>query len=186
MVVLMTLLNRKRSLAELSTATVVNNQTLKTWFAKDYPAGNLAGAVTGGGGPGQRRAFSFNTVMEIAIVAKLQEIGHGTRDLAALFKSAQNFAHVGSAGKDYDLPDRHPGLPFHHSYGDTIFAASPVRTFAELYSPERDTYRLLKDGTGSDHFVTINATMLFADVCIRLGTDFRIELDLAYPEELTE
>ncbi len=184
----MSILSEKFSMADLVKASAVNEQTIKSYLHKGFVLGNHPTAkIEGGGGRGQRRRFSFHTLMEIALANEIGQLGFGTRDMEACFEVARQFAHVSGGGEVLGLPMRLPGLPFHHNNGDTIFGIAGTKTVEELFDPnsDRDTYRKLRIRLRAKHFMAINATTVFMQVCDRLDVHGFEVLDAEYPAEAT-
>lgn len=168
--------------SELSALTNARPESIQTWLKRKLIVGHKK--IEGGGSQGKHRRFSFNSVMEIAVAQKLIEMNMSTKEA---FKAAADFAHASSGGKVFDLPERDPGIPFHHNHGDTIFGVAGARTFEELYKPGEnyDTFGKLRRHLGSEHFIALNASEIFNTICARLGSHPYEVLDTVYPESAT-
>tara|TARA_R110002020_G_scaffold134329_2_gene299861 strand:+ start:280 stop:873 length:594 start_codon:yes stop_codon:yes gene_type:complete len=177
----MSILNRTFSLAEMSMLSNTNAQTIKAWYGKGFP---VKSGVTGGGGAGQRREFSFFSAIEVTIAAALSATIGGARDMQWIFERARSYAHAADGGATFDLPERLPGLPFHHSFGETIFAVSSARTCEVIWKPGsgHDTFGQIRNLCNSDHFISLNTSKVFNAFCARIGLDAREILDAEYLE----
>lgn len=167
------------SASEVSELTGARPESIQNWMKRDLIVGHRK--ITGGGSQGRHRRFSFFNVMEIAIAQTLIELHMGTKEA---FAASARFAHAGGGG-GFGLPERLPGLPFHHNHGYTIFGAVGDRAFEEIWQPgsARDTYGNLRKHLHSEHFLTINASQVFGTVCVRMRFHPNEVLDAAYPED---
>lgn len=176
-------LNATFSASELSNLTDARADSIQNWIKRKLIIGHRD--IQGGGSQGRHRRFTFFNVMEVAIAQKMIDMHMGAKEA---FAASASFAHVGGGGDVFDLPERFPGLPFHHNHGETVFGIAGERTFEELWTHDksRDTYGNLRTYLRSDHFITVNASEAFNTVCARLRYHPFEVLDSAYPKDATD
>jgi hypothetical protein len=123
--------------------------------------------------------------MEFGVAYRLSDMG---LSLEMAFKAAADFAHAGGGGEVFNLPEREPALPFHHEYGDTLFAiAANGKTFEVIEGKDRGgLYGDLRHYLQSDDFILINATTLFCEICANMGVHPLEALDAEYSVEVEE
>lgn len=99
------------SAGQIVAATGVSNINLQAWIRRGVLIGANGEQIDMPGRPGIRRAFSFFTLMEIAVAKALMDIGI---ELATALRVAQVYAHTDSAL----IVDgsRLPGLPFRERF----------------------------------------------------------------------
>jgi|GEM_PF-6990857 len=127
---------------------------------------------------GKHARFSFFTLMEFALAYRLNNMGV---ELSKAFQFASHFAHAGGGGAIFDLPERLPGLPYHHDHGDTVFAAGINGNTFEALDENTSLYSDLKRHLHCDDFIIVNVTQLFFQICQRIGDIHPLEaLDTIY------
>lgn len=190
------LLNMTFTTSQVSEITGVSADAVQNWIKRGLIVGHRpTGEATfeGGGSQGRHRQFSYFAVMQFAMAGALVKATVGAADAA---KGAVEFAHIGGGGKVFGLPDRLPGLPFHHNRGETVFGFTPSRSFEELWEADkpdgngRDTFGHLRRILGPT-FVVVDASEVFRSVCAGIGRltgqprdfEYRKLLDEAYPED---
>lgn len=179
----MDLLNETFSLAELSGATGINPQTIKTWLNSGYASEEN---IQGGGGPGNRRRFTFDMVMEIALADAINKATYGTRDMRGCFRAAQAFsigdeaAGWGKAPEQITM-ERHGGLPHHPQQGQTFLFASGDNHSVELVGYAGADLSEILTGWGATALVAVNASAVFGVVAGRLEIDTEAVFNAAYP-----
>ena len=172
-------LNGIFSASEVSNLTGARPESIQNWVKRKLIVGHRK--IEGGGSQGKHRRFTFFNVMEISMAQALMEMHMGAKEA---FAAAAQFAH-GEGGAVAGLPLRLAALPFHPSHGYTIFGVAGERTFEEIWMPgsDRDTYAKLRHHLGADHFLTVNATKIFNEVCDRMQCSPIEVLDATYPED---
>lgn len=170
------------SAAEVSDMTGARPDSIQNWIKRKLIVGHRD--IQGGGSQGRHRQFTFENVMEIAIARAIIQMNCGAKEA---FAASSQFAHVGGGGATFSLPNRFPGLPFHHSHGDTLFGIAGNRTFETAWSSggTRDTYKDFRYFLQSDHFITVNVSTVFQAVCAHFKYHPSKILDAAYPEDAT-
>lgn len=158
------------------TANVVHN------YLKRDLLSEVRGQVTGGGGRGKGKHFTFYNVMEVAIARALMEAwGQGKGDPERAFIAAEQFAHF---GEEYDGLRRHPAVPFEGS-GHTLFVVGSEGQTRELFIPSgvpgADYHSIWRE-IRSPNFTIINASRVFETVVERLGADPADALAECYAE----
>lgn len=96
------------SLGDVALASGASPQTIKSWLHKGVVIGHRK--ITGGGGAGKRRKYTFFNIMEIATAKAILDVATPSLGIEIAFKAAQVFAHVG--GADNLVLDRCPSVPF--------------------------------------------------------------------------
>ncbi|MCF3595478.1 helix-turn-helix domain-containing protein [Rhodobacteraceae bacterium LMO-12] len=173
-------INNTFSASELSELTGAKPDSIQNWLKRDLIIGHKK--ITGGGGQGKHRRFTFHNMIEVAMAQTLINLHMGSKEA---FAASANFAHAGGGGTTFNMPKRDPGLPFHFNHGETIFGVAGGWTFEELWKPgsSRDTYGNLRQHLHADHFLTVNASEVFNLVCARMDVHPYKVLDAAYPED---
>lgn len=171
-------LNGTFSASEVSVFTGTRPESIQNWIKRKLIVGHRK--IEGGGSQGKHRRFTFHNLMEIAVAQTLMDMHMGAKEA---FAAAAQFAHW-SGGAVAGLPVRLPGLPFHPSHGYTIFGVAGEMTFEEIWMPgsDCDTYAKLRHHLGANHFITVNATKIFNDVCERMSQSPSEVLNAAYSE----
>ena len=165
-------------------AAQVSRAHFNNWLHRGLVVG-AEGQIEGGGVRGRRHRLSGRAVMQLAVGQALTEAGLSASTALA---AAVDFAHLGGEepfGRGFTA-FRLPGLPFADDALDTMFAVAGARTVA--FRPGyggKDSAAILRDklappGAPFPAVALVNAGELFANVCTRLGTDFRDELAEAY------
>lgn len=163
-------------------AVGVPPQTIKNWLEKDHIVGHRD-KISGGGGRGMRREFSFFNVMEMAVAQAL--VVSGIRNLITAFDAASAFAHAGS-GPLLGHPARVPSCPFPPSAeGLTILAVGGGTSRTILHKPGTDFFTKASHAVGHPEvFHVVNINTVFDRVVRSLGADPRDVLDEAYEKNL--
>ncbi|GAB5431052.1 MAG: hypothetical protein EpisKO_04220 [Epibacterium sp.] len=131
----------------------------------------------GGGKRGVARIFKFNHIMEYAIAKEFVEAGLSPK---TAFKHGAKFAYFGTVGELGEAP-RLPALPAHDSHGQTLIGVGGDECWIGCWK-ENDTSVLgeifshLGGQNGSaSHCTIINASIVFRQVCKRMGLhDFEV------------
>lgn len=179
------ILQQQFTLAQIAEALGKNPATPRTHINRGYVVAQGPRAPEkkdeGGKPEGKHRRFSFFAASQFAMAYKLEAAG---LQLPKAFEYAAEFAHGGGDGL-FGLPERFPGLPFHHNHGTTIFAAGCGRGCEDLWKHGGgyDTYGNIRSRLKCDDFVTVNASAVFNTLCRGLGVQPREALDEAYPED---
>jgi len=170
------ILEAKCSAGQLADYTGVSPENLQNWLKRKLIMGHRT--IEGGGVQGRHRQFTFFNVSEVSIAKALIDLKLNTADA---FAAAWDYAHVSGGGMSFDLPNRIPGLPFHHDFGDTLFAVGSKRSFElPLNGPNSEKlYWTFRRHVGDDMLI-VNASEVFRRVTRAMGHDFRMVLDDAY------
>lgn len=149
-------------------------QTIKAWLHKGWVMGHRE--ISGGGGAGNRRRFSFHNLMEFATAKHLMEIGF-QRDAGAAFKAAHVFAHM-SDGITFENT-RLPGFPYFA--GKTFLCANSSDAVVVQHIPGVDALPVLMQSLAGPHaFLMLDAGNVFGSVLTALGYDPQSEIASAY------
>lgn len=173
---------RTFTLAQVAEVVGRNPSTLRTHINRGYVVARGPHKREGDKPAGKHARFSYFTMMQFAVGYALSEL---SVDLETSFRAAGSFSHFGEGGDVFDLPERLPGLPFHHNHGVTILGVAGERTFEEIYAPGRDTYGNLRRHLGSGGFIALDATEVFLKALRQLDLDGRAVLDEYYPTDAT-
>lgn len=179
----MQVLGMRFGTAELCTALNMPVQTLHSYHKRGYMVGNQ---TSGGGKRGARKLFTWHDVMHVAMARAL--IDAGMSDPVPAFLAARDFAHTSGEDHGTDAPMRLPGLPWHFSRGQTLFAVGGGRTAEMAWDPNsrRNPYLefFAKFGglRGPEGFVVLDASRVFDRVAASLGAHPGKVLDAAYPK----
>lgn len=145
--------------------TGVSAVTLKQHIARGLVSPD---AITGGGAKGRDHRFAFNSVIEVAVAAKLTRLGIAA---STAYEIAREFAQNGDSGSGWgDGPSetlvRRPGLPFHHRHGDTFLCWDGD---AVVVTVDRAEYP-----------IALNVTDIFCDLARKFDLDPFAALDAEY------
>lgn len=154
--------------------------TLKTWLHQGVVIGH--GDVSGGGGPGQRREFSWHNCMEFAVASELLKVTG--LSVVEAFQFAGEFSHVDSVSLSGKPARRQAGFPFETS-PRTLMAISPG-TQCQIYSwsPRDDLFSLIRnDLCRPVGFSILDLTEVFDRTCAGLGLHREAVLAEAYSVE---
>lgn len=117
----MHILNRTYTAQELAEVTGIPSKSIANWADR----GIIVPINSDDLGKGRPREYSWNTLMQVVCAAAIMELGF-TSPKDAL-TAAMHFALVGKGQSGWvgqpaaDQAIRHPGLPFHHMRGITMF-----------------------------------------------------------------
>lgn len=161
------------SVAEVLTASGLERSAFKMLIHRDVIFGARDDDVTGGGGAGQFRRFSWYVLTQAVTGAALTELGIPA---SRAYEAAARFSHFGAPGGVLDggAPVRHVGFPYHPGDGDTWLIVTPtggrVRLSARGALPDMPTI------AGHDPepplgFTALDMGRLFHRTCTRLGID---------------
>lgn len=182
----MDILNRTYTASEVADLTGVTVKNLANWADRGLVPVANEGAV----GRGLTREYSWFTLMQTACAAAIMDLGFTSPQEA--LTAALHFAHIGKGQSGWigepasDRAVRHPGLPFHHMRGVTMFYVAGDRSDVLLHriwnkEPFADGFFKLKERlAGARGHVALNVSEIFEEVCRRLGEDYRLVLDAAY------
>lgn len=179
----MELLTRKFSATEVTEITGVTKYNLQSYLTRGHLS--FGGEdIEGGAVQGKRRSFYFYTVMQIALAKSLIDLGMTAK---SAFSHVAEFSHTG--GDPFmDEPGRWAGLPHHHEHGETILAVSGDRNSLGCWKMGEGDYLAKtlaslggsQGALGVEGAVLVNASLVFAGVCRRLGLHPFEVLDEAY------
>ncbi|WP_172332455.1 hypothetical protein [Mangrovicoccus sp. HB161399] len=164
------MINREYSLSEVAGFLGMNPVTVKSW-AKHVP-GNY---FEGGGSAGKHRRFSFNALMQLAVVAELVKM-LPREDFERAFSVAATFAYTDHEGREV-------GLPHHPNVGMTYMLVTD--DLSHIFVQDRSTPDLSKLPVPTSHLKRIcvlNLTNIFCGVASAVGTGGFAVLDGAYPK----
>jgi hypothetical protein len=159
----------KFTLAETAKGSGASADSIQNWIK----SGKISGTdqIEGGEGKGNRRLFSFRSVMEIAAANALLETTF-QRDVAHAFRCAKIFAHIGEDG-------RIPGFPFED--GNTVLCASKDHARVIQYIPTHDILATMRDRLlEPTAFIVLDMSTVFDCVVQALGYQPQQQIDLAY------
>lgn len=172
----MTIQSQTFQMKQIAEAIEVSPQTIKAWLHKGYVMGHSE--VTGGGGAGKRRNFTFHNVMEFAATNAIMNVGF-QRDAETAFKASHSFAHVGHGQIDQIQSERHPGFPFYD--GRTLLCTTGVHTTIVQHDPGSDVLSIIRNNLlRPASFVVVDMGDTFDRVVSKLGFHPQKEIDLAY------
>ena len=161
---------------QIASAIGVSPQTIKTWLHNGVVMGQRD--ITGGGGAGNRRNFSFENVMEFAAANALMKVAF-QRDTEAAFKAAAKFAHSGVGPTNANESERHPGLPF--SDGRTLLCATKEHATVVQHIAGQDVMATIRNNLrGATEFAVVDIGDVFDLVVSALGYHPQEQIDLAY------
>ena len=157
-------------LRQVAMAADVPVETLKTYIGRELLTG-----FEGGGGPGQRREFSFNTVMECCTAIAAIKCGAAQ---AEAFSAAMLFAHAGK-GPTYwvgESPDttrtRMFSAPFDRSLGRTLLALADGNAALFLVADGKDVWETVKSKfPDAKAALIIDLNIVFDRTCEKLDLD---------------
>lgn len=177
------ILEQNFTLAKIGDAVGKNPVTLRTHINRGYVTGEGPRHVNGEKPAGRHSRFSFFTLMEFRLAYELYDkMG---LQLDTSFQYARHFSHVSGGGAVFGMPTRHPSLPFHYRYGDTLLGIAGERSAEIATDTDRGknlysemTYRLR-----SDDFILVNVSKVFERLCSAMSLHPLAVLDEAYPDE---
>lgn len=176
----MDVLTSEYSAADVVRAAKVSGETLQNWLKRGVIVGHRDGRseITGGGGQGRHRRFSFFSVMEIASARAL--VSSCGVDLHQAIVAAADFAHSGHGPFD-DKPGRLPGFPFPPALGQTYLVCGGGGSDVILDRRDGQVLDLVRVVLRNPAaFVMLDATALFDQVVAALGHHPQAALDTAY------
>lgn len=160
------------TLQEVSAATFTPQTTIKSWLHKGLMVGSDH-TITGGGGRGRKRGFTFYSVMELATAAAI--LRGGPADLKSAFSAAREFA-------TFDSPGRHMATPFPGS-GLTLMLVSGNNCEIVKWEPGKDFFAAPRRNLGKPEAMTIiDLEQVFIRTCRGLGLDNAKVMKAAYSE----
>lgn len=181
----MDLLNQVYTAQSVAAATGTTSKQITDWCNQGQIMGQRKPL-----GKGRRREFTFFNVMEVAGAVALMDIG--IKAPADAFSAASKFSHIGSDHSGFvndnnelvehePTPERWPGLPYHHTEGETflIVSGDMARTVLSV-SGELDTYAPFPMHTRPMGFIALNVSEVFKVVMHNMGVDWRVVLDEVY------
>jgi hypothetical protein len=172
----MTIQSQTFQMAEIANAIGASPQTIKAWLHKGIVLGNRE--ITGGGGAGNRRNFTFHNLMEFAVAKAIMEIGF-QRDAETAFKAAAGFAHVGHESTDGLHAERLPGFPFYEGF--TLLCTSGEHTTVVQHDPGSDQLTNIRINLRRPMgFLVIDMSEVFERTVSALGYHPQEQIDLAY------
>ncbi len=167
--------NETFQLGAAAKAAGVPTATVKTWMHLGRVTGQH---VTGGRDEGNRRAFPFATVMEIATAQAALSIAFH-RDLDRAFEAAQAFAHTNAGFVPDITANRRPGFPF--ATGQTLLCASLERSRIINLQDGQDMAHEIRKALGAPvSLVIVDLNAVFDRVVHALGFDPRDEMAAMY------
>lgn len=176
----MDLLNQVYTAQSVASATGTTSKQITDWCNQGQIMGQRKPL-----GKGRRREFTFFNVMEVAGAVAL--MGIGIKSPADAFNAASKFAHIGQGGSGWvgdeqkKPVERWPGLPHHHTEGETflIVSGDMARTVLSV-SGKIDTYQPFPMHTRPMGFIALNVSEVFKVVMQNMGEDWRVVLDKVY------
>ena len=173
------ILNRSFSSREAGEAIGIEVKHITNWATRGFIVGQSEG------GKGKRRLYSFNNLLEITLALELMAVeGLGPE---SAFRAARRPAFFGGAFKarfagDVAVPtdERMPGLPFHHSLGDTVLVVGKNNNRVILTDDGRIPFE--SDGP----VIVVSVSKVFQHLCGRLGLDPESILDFIYKVDAGE
>jgi len=179
------------STADVLTASGLSNNTFQTHMRRKMVVGYGEDDITGGGGPGQPRRFSWQALTQVAVASALIEMGMPASEA---YDAAMYFAHTGEGrdGWQYgeggearnNFTERYPGLPHHFRDGDTFLIVRSGES--KVICAPQGSLPLLEVSSDDDPiigFFALNASALFHRTCRRLGLNGHALLEQAYPNK---
>lgn len=145
---------------------------------------------TGGGSRGHRRKVNFDGIMTLAIAQKLRR-NHYASNAYHLAKLA-----VAGHGRPGEEEWKELGFPYHYNRGETMFCESDgkstiVCAHFDTENVDDNLQKIFQNlgkpslgSLGVTDVMIIDITAVFREVCTVLNLDWRVVLDLVYPEEV--
>ncbi len=169
-------------LGRIASAIGRKPETLKTWLHQGVLIGHRD--VSGGGGPGQRREFSWFNCMEFAIASELLKVTG--LSVSAAFKAAGDFAHSADGPLPGETLARLPGLPFETPV-QTYLAATAERSEIFAWLPGIDILpRMMSELGWPTAFSVIDVRSVFDQLCSGLGLNPEEALATAYARQKSQ
>lgn len=167
---------------EITRFADVTNDNLQNWLKRKVIMGQHD--ITGGGGIGQRRKFTFNNLMEIAVAAELMACAG--LNVSDAFRASKMFSHTGHGptgfvGEAAQGAERRPGMPYHHDHGTTLLCVwNEGQRVILTDNGLLNINTVLPHGSIATGFVVLDVSEVFARVMNRMGRDYRAVLNEAY------
>lgn len=163
-------------MGQIASAIDASPQTIKAWLHKEIVTGHRK--ITGGGGAGKRRNFTFHNVMEFAVAKAIMDVGF-QRDAEKAFNAATVFAHTGSGEIDGYQENRMPSFPYYDGF--TLLCTSGKKTRVLQHDPGNDILPNIRNELLRPvSFITVDMSNVFDGVVTALGYHPQEQIDLAY------
>ena len=167
------------SSAQTAKAASIKPTLLHTWMRRYFDAIDDRHQIEGGGTRGHDRTFSYYDVMNIALAARLVDVGVPVVDA---LKAGACFAYTYMNIPGYR---REPGMPFHDAKRPpvTLVIVSPKGPAVVPYDRQTDPFKEINILLGNpDAFTVFPVHACWIDVCVKLGFVPSDVLNAAYEE----